>query len=650
MAVTLAQVRRFMKLQLDADKQGKSISASGATLEEALHDASIQLGIPVKKIIYEVIQKGKEGLFKGSGTQWKIIAYTQAEKGKGVDIFEEDLGLDGDFELGLPSASKNRDGRVCVRRQSDGIYMKTDPPKGIGKRATKEQAVLVLSQKRVDGYDDGLVDRIVKRADGNYVKIASYNYNPANDPVMSVSVVDIEMKAYLMIQQPGQGGSDIDAETIKAFLNNNRVVFGINEETLQDLEDNPVYNEDVLVASGVKPRNGNDASVVYNFKTDHSVIDFKEKNGKVDFKELNLIENVVAGQQLAKKVPAEQGQMGHTVTGKTLPAKSGKDINIPVGKNVKLSEDGTTAISEINGQVIVISGKINVEPVYTVASDVNLHTGNILFLGTVIIKGNVEDGFSVKAAGNIEVSGNVGKAILDAEGDIIVHQGILGKNEGKVKCGRNLYAKFIEHAHVEAEENVIVSDGILHSMVDSNKKIICQGRRASIVGGQLRAAEEINAKNLGSVAGAETILEVGYDPQRKQKLVFLQQKHDELSKEMEELDRNITTIENLKKVQKQLPEEKQKYYDELNEKKIKALTQINIVQKEIEEIKTYLSSLKIKGKISASERVFPGVKICLRDVTDKVRVEQKSVTYLLEGKRIRMTKYEPAEGDYQRRR
>ena len=125
---------------------------------------------------------------------------------------------------------------------------------------------------------------------------------------------------------------------------------------------------------------------------------------------------------------------------------------------------------------------------------------------------------------------------------------------------------------------------------------------------------------------------------------------DEISKEIEELDRNITTIENLKKVQKQLPEEKQKYYDELNEKKVKALTQLESAKKEIDEIKQYLSSLKIKGKISASERVFPGVKICLRDVTDKVRVEQKSVTYLLEGKRIRMTKYEPVEGDFQRRR
>ncbi|MBO6100931.1 MAG: DUF342 domain-containing protein, partial [Spirochaetaceae bacterium] len=38
---------------------------------------------------------------------------------------------------------------------------------------------------------------------------------------------------------------------------------------------------------------------------------------------------------------------------------------------------------------------------------VNIKTGNITFLGTVIVKGNVDDGFNVKASGNIEVYGTV---------------------------------------------------------------------------------------------------------------------------------------------------------------------------------------------------------------------------------------------------
>ncbi len=648
--IKLDQLRKYMKTLYEKDMNNKSIHAKGKTLDDALREAAIQLGLPVKKIEYEIIKRGSKKVMGMGGGDWELIAYASSGGVDAQDIFAEDMLDAGNMKMDFEEHARNRDGKVSVRLQPDGVFIKVTKPTGTGRRVTVDLAKNMIMKRNIGHYNEELVKKVVRYSDGNYVKIANYEYVPANDPVMSVSIADMEMKAYLLLQAPGPGGSDLNAETIRSYLKNNRVVFGIKEEALQHLEENPIYNEEIMIAEGQKQANGNDAKIVYNFNTDHSTIILKEKNGRVDFKDLNLIENVVAGQQIAKKIPPERGRDGQTVTGKTMPAKPGKDTVISVGKNVKLSEDGMTAISEINGQVILLNGKLNVEPVYTVPGDVNLHTGNILFLGTVIVRGNVEDGFSVKAAGNIEVTGNVGKAVLDAEGDIIVHQGILGKNEGKIRCGKNVYAKFIEHAYIEAENNVIVTDGILHSFVDSNKKIICQGRRASIVGGRLRASEEINAKNLGSVAGAETILEVGYDPRSKEKLIELNNTFDGFTKEMEELERNINTLENLKKVQKNLPEEKEKYLLELNEKRMKLLSDMKETKTQMEEIKHHLASLKIKGKISASERVFPGVKIYLKDVMDKVRVEQKSVTYVLEGKRIRMTRYEPVEGEFLRRR
>ena len=285
----------------------------------------------------------------------------------------------------------------------------------------------------------------------------------------------------------------------------------------------PATGDQCWSAEGTKAHDGADAHVVYNFKGQREAVTLKERDGRVDFKDISRVENVVAGQLLARKVPAEPGQPGQTVTGKLIPAEKGKDCELSVGKNVKLSEDGLSALAEINGQVLLLGGKINVEPIYTISGDVDLRTGNVLFLGTVVVRGNVEDGFSVKAAGNIEVFGSVGKCGLDAEGDIVVHQGIAAKTEGKVRCGKSLYSKFIEHAHVDAGENVVVTDGIVHSYVDANKMILCQGKRAQIVGGRLRASEEINSKILGSVAGTETLLEVGYDPRSKERLVTLEE-------------------------------------------------------------------------------------------------------------------------------
>ncbi|MQY76693.1 MAG: DUF342 domain-containing protein, partial [Spirochaeta sp.] len=434
-------------------------------------------------------------------------------------------------------------------------------------------------------------------------------------------------------------------EEIISLLNSNGVIFGIREEEIENFIDYPQYNTQVLAADGRKAVDGEDAHIVYNFTVDHFHIELKEKNGRVDFKEQNLIENVEAGQVLAKKVILQQGEAGSTVTGRSLPASPGKDIELELGKNVKLSDDGLTVIAVINGQVLLTGGKINVEPVYTVEGDVNMHTGNILFLGTVVVKGNVESGFTVKAAGNIEVMGSVGRSILDAEGDIIVHQGIMGKNEGKVKAGINVVAKFIEHARIEAEENVVVSDGIIHSLVDANQRIVCQGKRASIVGGKLRAGEEINAKVLGSVAGTETILEVGFDPKSKERLMELVKAKEDIENELQEVELNINTITNLQKVQKKISEEKAKSLEDLSNKRAEMLAELEEIAKEINSINDYLASLKIKGKVSASDKIFPGVKIFIKNEHLIVRNEFKKITFILQGKEVRMTKYEPVEED-----
>ena len=200
----------------------------------------------------------------------------------------------------------------------------------------------------------------------------------------------------------------------------------------------------------------------------------------------------------------------------------------------------------------------------------------------------------------------MGKCGLDAEGDIVVHQGIAAKTEGKVRCGKSLYSKFIEHAHVDAGQNVIVTDGIVHSFVDANKMILCQGKRAQIVGGHLRASEEINSKILGSVAGTETLLEVGYDPRSKERLVQLEAARRGVEKSMEEVELNIKTLETLQRAQKTLPPEKAQYLTEQSEKRAQLLGQLDETNKEIATINSYLSSLNTIGKISASERVFPG--------------------------------------------
>ena len=62
---------------------------------------------------------------------------------------------------------------------------------------------------------------------------------------------------------------------------------------------------------------------------------------------------------------------------------------------------------------------------------------------------------------------------------------------------------------------------------------------------------------------------------------------------------------------------------------------------EANKIQEYLASLAVIGKVSVAERVYPGVKIFIKNESLTVRTEFKKVTFLLDAKQIRMSKYEP---------
>ncbi|GHV69915.1 polymerase [Spirochaetia bacterium] len=637
--VDFVQLQQLMKEQLDQDRTIKTVDANGSTLEAAVAEAATLLDLPIRRIQYEIVDKGSPG-FMGTGKkEWRIRAYER--------VFIDSDTLDDLYEGPAPEyvlpLVEDKDGDVFVQLTPEGdVFLKVTRPVGEGQFVDDEQAFYALENRDVKIFDRELVHNAVKAAEGDYVRVGEYQRLPGNDSVATVEILDQEMKAAIVVTAPRLGGSDIPVEEYQKLLKSQGIVFGINEEFLSDFADRPVYDESVVVAEGALAVDGRDAYIKYNFDEDQTKVHLREgSNGQVDFKELNIIQNVVANQPLAKKILAENGVNGHTVTGKGFPAKEGRDRDLPLGKNVHLAEDGVTIIADMSGQVILSGGKINVEPVYTVSGGVNLKTGNIIFLGTVIINGNVEPGFSVKASGNIEISGTVEKAELDAEGDIIVHQGITGKSDGVIRSGRSIWARFIENAQVEAGNMVVASDGIINSRVDAFKRIICQGKRAHIVGGKLRASEEINASVLGSpTSGTETICEVGVDPKSKKRLEALNIQRTDTEKQMDETQRNIQTLINIKKQRKSLPEDKEASLQELMESRNMLMTDLAKINEDMANVQAYINGLKSVGKVSASSKVYPGVKVYIKDACEIVKTDYKAVTFVIENGLVRVKKYE----------
>ncbi|MDR2633484.1 MAG: FapA family protein [Treponema sp.] len=645
--VDFVQLQFIMKQRLQQDKAIHTVDTEGPTLEAAIAEAATLLNLPVKRINYEITEKGFSGFLGVGKKDWKIRAYQRLVTREDVTVAS--VLANTDTETAAPVIA-NKDGEVFVHLDDDGANLKVVSPVMTGKRVTKGEAMIALTAKGVIDIDENLVTTVVNEAKGEYIRVGSFNRKYTNDSMVSVSVTDQDMKASITLTPPGPGGIDLSYETIISVLKDHRVVYGIKEEFLRDFLDRPSYRVPVVVAEGSPARNGKDAYIEYFFKTAQKRVPIHEEtDGKVDFRNISTIQNVVKDQPLAKKIPPEEGIMGRTVVGGYLPAKPGTDIELPLGTNVHLGEDRATIISDINGQVMLAAGLINVEPVYTVPGNVNLKTGNIIFLGTVIVTGNVEDGFSVKAQGNIEVKGSVEMADLEAEGDIIVQKGISGRNTGTVKAGKSVYARFIENAVIEAGNMVIVSDGIINSRVDALKRIVCKGKRATIVGGHLRATEEINAKVIGSAAsGTETVCEVGIDPKSKKQLDILIRNRVSREKEIEQLKLDFYTLNNILQQRKSLPPDKDIQMQEVIERHKLLLAEIKEIDENIAKIQELINGVKIRGRVSASEKILPGVKVIIRDVVEDVKNEYRATTFILENDLIRVTKYEEPDEEAKR--
>ncbi len=639
--VTLDKIRSDMKERFLIDKDLHMVDVRADTIDEALSDASVQLNTKISNLQYEVVERGSDG-FLGIGKKpWFLKIYQDPNTITKATVKASD-GLIIDDESEDANVVKNQDGMYYVRHFGSDIVLKVLLPIGDGTPVELRDVLDDIKRQDTVDYDESLVKKLVKNGtDGQYTTVGQYKHIQGADALVSVDVTKDHMKCFIVVSGPGMSGADISADAIKRSLITQGIVEQcIDEKKIEEFVDNPVYDNPFLVAEAIIPVDGKDAYLSYNFETDPKKLKAKvSESGNINYKE-NRIQNVIAGQPLATKIPAERGKGGKTVYGRYLEAKNGKDVQILLGKNVKFDKDGVTVVAEIDGEVMLFNGKITVEPVKFLDA-VNVKTGDIKFVGTVIIKGAVEEGYRVEAT-NIEVNGIVDKSYLEATGNIILSQGVFGKGEGYIKAGKSLWAKFINDTTVEVEENVIVSDSIVNSNVTAMKNIIVRGKKAQIIGGHLLATEEICAKKIGSPGGGtETTLEVGIDPRAKNRLLSLQKKQTDLTKEYDNLELDIQTLEQQKKLRKKLPLEKEEKLTSLKNRNNEITTELENISNEIESIQLHLRELKAVGKVKVENIIYAGVKVYVRDVLDEVKMDVKGVTFYYDKSFSKRGAYEP---------
>ena len=355
-------LKEVLKKLVESESNLESIIVTGNSLEEALNKACDEFESELTELDYEILEFGSKGVIGIGKKAYKVKVYrSKIQSDIFKEVIESDLlGSADSLEIDIEKKITDADSEVFLRVVQAGVMIKIKPPIGKGKKVNEAEVRNIIESRGVTDFDMGIVKKTIKECSGEYTRIGEMPLNVVNDSTANVQISSDKMKAYLIISPPKPGGFDLEVEEIRNILKNNSVVVGIKDEILNNIIDYPQYNEPILIAEGLKVKNGSDASVIYNFNTDKK-IELHEEDGKVDFKNLNIVQNVVAGQILATKEAATPGEPGRTVTNEIIPAKAGKDITLTPGKNTILTEDGLSIVAEKNGQVNLLAGKVTVD-------------------------------------------------------------------------------------------------------------------------------------------------------------------------------------------------------------------------------------------------------------------------------------------------
>ena len=446
-------------------------------------------------------------------------------------------------------------------------------------------------------------------------------------PVNERSIIKVSadrMTAEIRFYAPSDDGIMMDRKEILGDLAYQKIVYGIQEDVIDQFLLSREYCRTFVIAVGDKIVPGKDAWIEYFFNTDLRARPTLQEDGSVDFFHLNIMNNCRKGDLLAKLHPEIPGQNGKDVYGEQMQAPAVKKAVLRFGRNIALSEDKTELTSEVNGHVTLVDDRVFVADIYEV-ENVDIGTGNIEYEGTVKVRGNVCANFQIKASGDIVVDGLVEGAYLEAGGNIIIGRGMNGMERGVLKAGGNVVTKFLENATVSAK-GYVETESILHCHVMAGTDIQVTGKRAFITGGTVSALREISVKTLGSPMAAATTVEVGIDPNSKARAQELQKEIMELQQSLKKIDPVLTaTVQKLKQGIKISPEQSS-YMRILAQKSKEMHEKLDQDIKESERLKEAIEA-GTDASVVVTGVVYPGTKIVISGASLMIKEAYKYCRY-----------------------
>ncbi|HKL79835.1 MAG TPA: FapA family protein [Mobilitalea sp.] len=527
-----------------------------------------------------------------------------------------------------------RNGYFQLIIKNDGTYIKLIEHEQGGLPIIYDEISNYLMDKKIYEYDKIALGRAMAMLKvTEEVKLTPTVILP-QDEYLKVELSEDRMYAKGRFYPPTNNGHLLAKEDIIGTMVHTGVKYGVDEEEISLFIRERNYCTDYILAKATKPVQGHDAEITYHFNTDLTLKPKTNEDGSVDFHQLDMISHCNKGDLLATLNPVDQGKPGIDVCGNVIRPNKVNNRVMRHGSKIITSEDGLMLYSEVDGHVSLTDGRVFVSDTYEIPADVDTSTGDIVYDGNVVIKGNVITGFAVKAKGDIEVYGVVEGAHIEAGGQIVLRRGMQGMNKGLLKADGNIISKFIESAEVIAG-GYITTESIMHSKVSAKGDIIVGGRRGFVTGGEIRSASMISVKTAGSHMGTNTLLEVGIDPRILEEFRELETKIASLQADKDK------TVQALTLIRKKMQQGVSLTSDKMGNLKLITQNHINVEAQLAESRKRY-EGLRMEmegnssGTIKIADTVFPGTRIIISNVIYFVREEIVHTKFIRDKADIKM--------------
>jgi len=489
---------------------------------------------------------------------------------------------------------------------SDGLYLTVYPPKIGGKRASIDDFMFYIEKRKIADCSLIKAKEAFKVTDAPItVKVSDYTVFPSNE-FGDYRIATNGMTVEAIFYPPFEGANELSEQEIVKDLQSVGVKYGIDNLAIRQFIQEKEYFKVYILARGLAPREGKDGELVYNFNTDLKPKPKMKEDGSVDFHTLDNVNHIQAGDIIASVIPEDAGEPGFDIFNRSIQPRRVRKVMLRNQKNTKISIDGLSLISEVSGHVTLENDKVFVSNVLEL-SNVDNSTGDIEYDGSIVVKGNVLAGFSVKSAGDITVNGIIEGSKIFAAGNISINNGIQGMNRAVIQAGGNIVTKFIESAESIIAGGNIETDTILHSKVIAKGHIIANGRNGLIIGGDVRSSSLIEAKTIGNGMGTSTTVGVGVDPSVKKRLDELKKELDKSGNSKIQLSQLMTVLRKKQEANGTLDPEKQKMLQNTMKSLIMLEQLITSDKKELEECRMLLTE-DSNARIKVYNNAYPGIK------------------------------------------